>query len=562
VKIFPIAEGSHLSKLFMKFNPFFAYVPFLLGIILISCDNRQTADLIVHHAEIYTVNDNFELAEAFAIKDGKFLAVGSNSEILDQYHSDSILDLEGSFLYPGFIDAHAHFFGYGTGLQMADLSGLGSFHELVEKVLNHRKNFPDQTWILGRGWDQNLWEGKEFPKKDTLDKLFPDTPVLLTRIDGHAALANQTALNLGEINASTSISGGKVILDKGLPTGVLIDNAIDKVSAKIPQLGESDVKKALLTAQENCFKVGLTTVADAGLDRQEIELIEKLQKEGSLKMRIYAMVNPTPSNKAYYFEKGPFQNDRLTIKSFKVYGDGALGSRGAALLAPYHDSPGEQGFLLSSEEELANLAKEMYQQGFQMNTHCIGDSTNRILLDIYSKVLKGENNRRWRIEHAQVVHPDDIEKFAQYQIIPSVQPTHATSDMYWAKERLGPERITYAYTYKNLLDQNGMIALGSDFPVESINPLYGFHSAVARKDGNNWPEQGFQSGIKLNREEALKGMTIWAAYANFEEEIKGSIEAGKFADFVILQKDIMDVPEEEIRDMAVSSTYIGGEKVY
>lgn len=552
---------NHQSP-YMKFNLFFAFVSSILGIILMSCDNRQMVDLIVLRARIYTVNDNFELAEAFAVKNGKFMAVGSNKEILEQYHSDSILDLDGSFLYPGFIDAHAHFFGYGTGLQMADLSGLASFQELVETVQIHREKFPDQSWILGRGWDQNLWEGKEFPKKDALDKLFPDTPVLLTRIDGHAALANQAALDLGEINTSTSISGGKVIMEKGLPTGVLIDNAIQKVSARIPEMKESEVNKALLTAQENCFKVGLTTVADAGLDRQEIEQIEKLQKEGSLKMRIYAMVNPTPSNKSYYFEKGPYQNDRMTVKSFKVYGDGALGSRGAALLAPYHDSTEEQGFLLSSVEELEELAREMYNNGFQMNTHCIGDSTNRILLDIYSEVLKGENSRRWRIEHAQVVHREDIEKFAQYQIIPSVQPTHATSDMYWAEERLGPERIGDAYTYKNLLDQNGMIALGSDFPVESINPLYGFHSAVARKDGNNWPEQGFQSGNKLSREEALKGMTIWAAYANFEEELKGSIESGKFADFVILERDIMKIPEEELRDLVVSSTYIGGEKVY
>lgn len=546
----------------MKFNPITAFASSILGFILLSCEKAQMADLIVHHAGIYTVNDNFEQAEAFAIKDGRFIAVGTNSEILEQFKSDSVLDLDGSFLYPGFIDAHAHFYGYGTGLQMADLTGLASFDELVETVRIHREKFPDQPWILGRGWDQNLWEGKEFPKKDTLDHLFPNTPILLTRIDGHAALANQAALDLGEINASTSISGGKVILDMGLPTGVLIDNAIQNVSTRIPAMGESEVNKALLIAQQNCFKVGLTTVADAGLDRYEIEQIEKLQLEGSLKMRIYAMVNPTPSNKTHYFEKGPSQHDRLTVMSFKIYGDGALGSRGAALLSPYHDSPDEQGFLLSSVEELEGLAKDIYQQGFQMNTHCIGDSTNRILLDIYSKVLKGKNNRRWRIEHAQVVHREDIEKFAKYQIIPSVQPTHATSDMYWAEERLGPERIRDAYTYKNLLDQNGIIALGSDFPVESINPMYGFHAAVARKDVKNWPENGFQPESKLTREEALKGMTIWAAYANFEEKLKGSIEPGKFADFVILDKDIMKIPEEELREVEVSSTYIGGEKVY
>ena len=279
-------------------------------------------------------------------------------------------------------------------------------------------------------------------------------------------------------------------------------------------------------------------------------------------MRIYAMISPTEENRKYYFERGPFQNELITIRSFKIFGDGALGSRGAALLKPYHDAPEEQGFLLSPAEEFESLANEIYANGFQMNTHCIGDSTNRTLLDIYAKVLKGKNDRRWRIEHAQIIDKEDLDKFGQYSIIPSVQPTHATSDMYWAEDRLGAERIGDAYIFKQLLDQNGRIALGSDFPVESINPLYGFHAAVARKDAKNWPEGGFQSDNKLTREEALKGMTIWAAYANLEDDIKGSIEVGKLADFVLLEQDIMKVQEEDIRDIKVRGTYIGGKKVY
>lgn len=533
-----------------------------LLLTILACGSKEQADLLVYNAKVYTVNDQFSQAEAFAVRGGRFIAVGENDEILARYEASEALDLQGSTVYPGFIDAHAHFYGYGTGLQIADLTGASSFEEVIERLLVHREKHPEQAWLLGRGWDQNLWKEKAFPSRDKLDELFPDIPVLLTRIDGHAALANGKALEFGGITASTSMLGGKVMLEENIPTGILIDNAIRLVSEKIPELGLEEKKKALLAAQENCFQVGLTTVADAGLDREIIELMEEMQAEGNLKMRIYAMVNPTPENKAYYFKKGPHQNDQMTVRGFKIFGDGALGSRGAALLEPYHDAPDEQGFLLSSAKEFESLAQEMYAHGFQMNTHCIGDSTNRTILDIYAKVLKGENDRRWRIEHAQIVNSKDVEKFGENQIIPSVQPTHATSDMYWAEDRLGSERIHDAYIFKKLLDQNGYIALGSDFPVEAINPLYGFHAAVARQDAKGWPEEGFQSKDKLSREEALRGMTIWAAFANFEEDKKGSIEAGKLADFVILKQDIMTAPAEELRDIAVIGTFVGGEKVY
>src|SRR5690554_3368940 len=546
-----------------------AMKPFLLNfacvyffLMLISCATRERVDLIIYNGNIYTVDDEFQKAKAFAVKDGRFVAVGNSHEILEKYEAAEAVDLRGAAVYPGFIDAHAHFYGYGTGLQVADLTGADSFDELIQRVLDHRQKHPEQAWVLGRGWDQNLWEQKAFPSNDKLDELFPDTPVLLTRIDGHAALANSRALAIGEITPSTNILGGKVIMERNVPTGVLIDNAIGLVSEKIPGLTPTEKRKALLSAQENCFQVGLTTVADAGLSREIIELMEEMQEEGSLKMRIYAMVSPTPEDLAYYFEKGPYRKDRMTVKGFKIFGDGALGSRGAALLQPYHDSPDEQGFLLSSPKDFEKLAVSMYEHNFQMNTHCIGDSTNRVLLDIYAKVLKGKNERRWRIEHAQIVNEKDVAKFGQYNIIPSVQPTHATSDMDWAEDRLGQERMKDAYIFKELLDQNHLIALGSDFPVESVNPLYGFHAAVARKDAENWPQGGFQSENRLSREEALKGMTIWAAYANFEEDQKGSIETGKFADFVILEQDIMTEREEELRSLPVKGTYIGGERVY
>jgi len=532
-------------------------------VVLVSCQKPKTqVDVIYHGGTIYTVNQKFEITNAVAILDGRFLAVGSENDILATYNSNEIIDLEGKTVYPGFIDAHTHFFRYGEGLRVIDLVGTKSFDELVEKVKAYSDSNPDEQWILGGGWDQNLWEGQEFPSREKLDELFPDKPVLLSRIDGHAALVNQKALSLGGINASTKMLGGSVLIKNGKPTGILVDNAIDLVSDKIPKSTEEQARKSLLAAQENCFAVGLTSVADAGLDREVIELFEKMYQDSSLKMRVYAMVNPTKENMDYYFEKGTYQDNNLTVRSFKIYGDGALGSRGAALLKPYSDKPDETGFLLSTEDDFKNLASKMYEQGFQMNTHCIGDSANRTLLNIYADVLKGQNDLRWRIEHAQVVNPLDVKKFAEFSIIPSVQPTHATSDMYWAEQRLGPDRVKSAYIFKELLDQNGMIALGSDFPVEFINPLYGFHAAVARKDKNNWPDGGFQIENKLTREEALKGMTIWAAYANFEENLKGSIEPGKLADLVIMENDIMLEDSDKLRNLPIWRTIIGGETVY
>ncbi len=533
------------------------------GLIFQGCGTeKESADLIVHNATIYTVDGGFNIAQAFAIIDNRFVSVGSNNSVLSKFKSEQIIDMKGKTIYPGFIDAHAHFYRYGLGLHVADLLGAESEEELMQRVKDHFDRNPDVSWIMGKGWDQNLWEGKEFPTKDALDELFPDTPVLLTRIDGHAALVNQKALNLGGITASTEMIGGKVILKDGKPTGVLIDNAIKLVSSKVPDPSEDESRNALLGAQENCFEVGLTTVVDAGLERGVIELIQKLQQEKALKIRMYAMVNPSEDNMAHYFESGPYQDDNITIKSFKIYGDGALGSRGAALLRPYHDHSDHYGFLLKTPEEFDELAMKMYENGFQMNTHCIGDSANRTLLDIYAKYLKGKNDLRWRIEHAQIVSKEDMPKFAQYSIIPSVQPTHATSDMYWAEQRLGSFRIKTAYAYKDLLDQNEMLALGSDFPVEHINPLYGFHSAVARMDADNWPDGGFQPENRITREQALKGMTIWAAYANFEEHLKGSIEPGKLADYVVLEEDIMTVSRKDLRNIKVKNTFIGGEMVY
>ncbi|PSR56968.1 amidohydrolase [Adhaeribacter arboris] len=533
-----------------------------LSFVLLFCQSKTKVDLIIYNARVYTVNQNFDEAQAFAVKDGKFVEVGSTDAIRGKYTAQQETDAHGRPVYPGFIDAHAHFFGYALNLQQADLVGTTSFAEVVKKLVEHRQKYPNAAWLLGRGWDQNDWPNKNFPTQDTLNILFPDVPVFIERIDGHAALVNKKALNLAVISNQTKINGGIIEQKNNYLTGILVDNAVELVSSKIPKPSQTEKVAALLQAQQNCFAVGLTTVVDAGLEKPIIDLYDSLQQAEKLKIRLYAMLSPSVVNQQYYFKNGPYHTSRLDVSSFKVYADGALGSRGACLLYPYHDRPKETGFLLRRPADYRKLAADIYQHGFQMNTHAIGDSANRLLTDIYGEVLKSKNNRRWRIEHAQVVNPRDVVKFGRFSIIPSVQPTHATSDMYWAGERLGAERLPHAYAYKDLLAQNGTIALGSDFPVEHINPLFGFHSAVARQDAKNYPAQGFQMNNALSREQALRGTTLWAAYANFEEKNRGSIEPGKSADFVILNKDIMLIPAPEIRGTQVVSTFVNGEEVY
>lgn len=534
----------------------------MLSVLLYNCTSsvKQQADLIIHNAIIYTVDSSFSVAESFAIKNGKIIAVGKSEDILSKYNGEK-LDIQGKTVFPGFIDAHCHFYGYGLGLKKVDLTGTKSFDEVIERLVEFSKTNQSE-WIQGRGWDQNDWDIKEFPDRTKLDSLFPNKPVFLKRIDGHAALANQEALRRAKITGATKVDGGMIELKNGTPTGILIDNAIDLVAKVIPSPGKAEVRDAILAAQKNCFAAGITTVSDAGLDKQIVDLVDEMQKNGELKIRIYAMLTDSKENLNYYLKNGIYKTDRLNVRSFKFYADGALGSRGACLLQPYSDKPDHYGFLLNKPEYYIEYAKKLFDSGFQMNTHCIGDSANRFILTIYGMILKERNDKRWRIEHAQVIHPSDFEKFERFSIIPSVQPTHATSDMYWAEKRLGPERVKGAYAYKNLIFSSVMPALGTDFPVENINPMHTFYAAVARKDLRGFPENGWQTENALTREETLKGMTIWAAYANFEEDEKGSIEPGKFADFVVLDRDIMKINIEEVPNVRVIHTFVNGEKVY
>ncbi len=534
---------------------------FLLASLFFTACSTKTADLLVYNAHIYTVDSSFKEVEAMAIDKGLIVATGKKTDLEAQYSFQEKEDAAGQYIYPGFIDAHAHFVGYAMNLLQVDLVGTKSWDEILQKVKAFSKENP-KGWIIGRGWDQNDWTLKNYPDNTELNTLFPDRPVLLTRIDGHAAIANQKALMLAGITGKEKIIGGEVESINHKPTGILIDNAVDIVGNKIPEKTEEEFRAAITKAQENCFAMGLTTLNDCGLDFEVVEKIKRLQEENLLRMRLYIMLSDKVTNYAYAEKKGKLIGDRLTVRSFKVYGDGALGSRGACLLQPYSDRANHYGFLLSNAEHYDSVASWCFKNGWQMNTHAIGDSGNRVILSTYGKYLSPTNDLRWRIEHAQVVNPADIQLFGKHRIIPSVQPTHATSDMYWAANRLGTDRIPHAYAYKTLLEQNKWIPLGTDFPVEDISPFKTFYAAVFRQDGNEWPANGFQLDNSLSREEALRGMTIWAAKANFEETKKGSLEVGKYADFVILDKDLMTVTPKSLREISVIATYSNGKKEY
>lgn len=546
----------------MRLNSILISLIAFLSIDNTAVSQQQEADLIVHNAKVFTVNNDFSKTTSFAVKDGKFIAIGESKEILKQFFSKNIIDGKGQFVYPGLNDGHSHFLGYGIWVtKYANLVNTNSFDEIIEILIKHDSSFLG-NWLLGRGWDQNNWEVKEFPNNERLNEAFPDKAVVLTRIDGHAVIANDFALKIAGINENTKIDGGEVVVENGHMTGVLIDNAADKMKAAVPQFNEEEKTQALLTAQQNCFAQGLTTVTDAGLEKEDILLIKKLQDEGKLKIKVYAMLSPSQENFDYFYPQGPLHLPLLTVSSVKLYSDGALGSRGALLLEPYSDDPENYGLQLSSDEYFLEMCQMAYKSGYQVNTHAIGDSGNRLMLQTYSKVLKTKNDRRWRVEHAQIVHPDDLKLFKDYSIIPSVQATHCTSDMHWADERLGEERIKTAYAYQDLLNQLGWLVNGTDFPIEGISPLKTYYASVARKDTKGWPKDGFQKENALNRTDALRSITIWPAKGSFDENTKGSIEIGKCADFVILDTDLLNCKEENILKTSVISTFVDGKKVY
>ena len=529
----------------------------LFLIFLTSC--TESVDLIVHNAKIYSADELNTRYSSFAVKEGKFVYVGGD-EILSNYSSANIINAQDLPVYPGFIDSHAHFYDLGFYLNQVDLKNTQSLEEVIDRVTEFDAE-NNSNFIIGRGWDQNDWNNKTFPTNTLLNEKFPDKPVVLRRIDGHAYLVNDSALKLAGINNSTKVDGGEIVKIGNRLTGVLIDNSMRLVDKIIPEPSKEESIQALLSAQDLAFQYGLTTISDAGLTKKQIDLIDELQKDGALKIRIYAMIENDPSSLEHYLELGPYKTDRLNVRSVKVYVDGALGSRGALLIDDYSDRKGYKGIIRTPIDSVNNLAFRLAGTKFQMNTHAIGDKANRIVLNAYRDALFDFRDPRWRIEHAQVIAKEDFDLF-NTKIIPSVQPTHATSDMYWLNERIGPIRAKYAYAYKELLDKSQIIAFGTDFPVEDISPIMTYYSAVARKDINGYPDEGFQIENSISRGDALIAMTRHGAYANFEEDEKGSIEVGKFADFVILDNDLLRVPENRIPRIKIVATFINGELVF
>lgn len=537
----------------------FALLLFIMVSMIISAQTK--ADLIIHNAKIYTVNTTFDLAEAMAVSKGKIIGIGKNESILKQFKSNTVKDLKGKTVFPGFIDAHCHFTGFATDKWKCELWGTKSWDEVISRLTEYAKNAP-MEWIYGRSWDQNDWPVKEFPNKEKLDQLFPDRPVYLKRIDGHAAVANQKALDLAKITTATQVKGGEIEQKNGKLTGILLDNAMLLVEKHLPQISDEMAINYIADLQKECFSLGLTSVHDCGITEQTLAILEKTQAQSILKMKVFALLEDNPEYYDRWIKKGRYVNENITVGGFKVYSDGALGSRGACLIHDYSDKKGWKGFLLSDRNHFENLAKKLKNSDLQMCTHAIGDSANRTILQIYGEVLGVKNDRRWRIEHAQIVNKNDFGLFGKYSIIPSVQPTHATSDMYWAENRLGKERLKFAYAYKDLLKENGWLPLGTDFPVEEINPIKTFFAAVARKDAHLFPVNGFQKENSLTREQAIRGMTIWAAKAAFQEKELGSLEIGKSADFIILDTDLMTAPEKDLLQTKVLETFSSGNKVY
>lgn len=529
----------------------FFYICFVV-LTLSSCHQKIKVDFILKDATIYTLNNYNDIVQCMAVANNSIVAIGNNEEVLSHYFSDSIISLKGKFVYPAFIDAHAHFFGLADFLGECNLYGTKSIQEIIRKLKTFRKNNPDKKWLIGRGWDQNLFDNKQFPTKEALDSVFADIPVCLKRVDGHAVWTNSKAIEIAGITTNTKVKGGTILLNEHhQPTGIFIDNAMTLIEKHIPKKSKKEIIQLLKKAEAVCFHHNVHTIHDAGLELWQIQLLDSLIETGFLKIRIYAMALLNEGNLNYFIQHACIDKKNFKVKGFKIYADGALGSRGALLKQTYNDWKDKtyRGLSLISYDSLKKVLKILYDKGFQACTHAIGDSANKLVLQAYSEILPAQNNRRWRIEHAQIVDSQDIRYFQEYHILPSVQPTHAVSDKNWAIERIGNKRVHFAYCYQTLWQQNKILPLGTDFPVEDVSPLKTFFAAVFRKDYDLKDTTTFQAQEKLNRLQTLKGMTLDAAYAGFMENEIGSLEVGKTADFIILDFDLMNISEKELSEM-------------
>ncbi len=532
------------------------------ALTLTSCNMKEKVDLVIKGGTIYTVDKDFSTCDAVAVKDGIIVAVGSQEDISEKYDAEKVINLEGATMYPGFNDAHGHTYMLGESLKRVDLRGATSFEEILGR-LKKRYDEEKPAFLSGEGWDQNLWPVKQFPDNKELSKMFPDIPVILERIDFHAVIVNDKAIEmLGVKPGDPSIPAGEAIVKDGRFTGVFLENMGVRFYGVLPANDKGYTREVFASAEQECFKYGLTSATSPGSSGGDLfilEVLDSMYTEGILKLRLDNMMNPTPENTARFTK--PYVNGRLRIAGIKLFVDGALGSRGALMLEPYSDMKSTKGLQVTTDEEFEKACSWAYEHGFQVSTHCIGDAANRIALNHYIKFLPKGNDRRWRIEHAQILDSADFDKFGEYSIVPSIQPTHATSDMLWAVDRVG-SRIKTAYAYQQLLNQLGWLPSGTDFPIESVNPVYTFCAAVYRKNLDFVPEGGFQMENALSKEDALRSMTIWAAKASFEEANKGSIEPGKYADFTVLDRDIMTVEEKDVPAAKVLKTFVGGELVY
>jgi predicted amidohydrolase YtcJ len=531
---------------------------------------QPSADLILTNARIYTVDERRPHGEAMAIGGGRVRFVGSQRGALAlKGPRTRVVDLDGRTVIPGMVDAHAHLLGLGMALRTVDLTGTKSYDEVIARVAARAREAPAATWILGRGWDQNDWSDTRFPSHEALSRAVPEHPVYLTRVDGHAALVNARAMAAANLTAAaTNPEGGRIErLANGAPSGVLVDRAMGLVARAIPPAPREEVRAATLAAVKEANRWGLTGIHDAGVGRETIDVYEELARERRYTLRNYVMIRSDDATLDHYIKRGPqsaLHDGRLWIRAIKISADGALGSRGAALLEPYSDSPEHSGLVTTPRERIEQVAVRALRAGFQLNVHAIGDRANRIVLDAFEAALGTvpTADHRFRIEHAQILHYADIPRFAQLDVIPSMQASHQTSDMYWAGNRLGPTRLLGAYAWRALLETGVIIPNGSDFPVEAVNPLISFHAAVSRQDERNWPTGGWFAEQRMTREEALKSMTLWPAIAAFQEADYGSLAPGKVADFVVLDQDIMSVAPERILATRVIATYLAGRPVY
>ncbi len=546
-------------------------------IVAFACQRGpKVADLVFKNGTIYTVDDQFRTAEAVAVVQDRIAFVGSNADVQAWIGDGTkVVDLQGKTLVPGFIDAHYHYLGVGKREYHLNLDGARSLQEFLSRVKAEAEKTPKGQWITGRGWIEEDWPTKRFPTRQDLDRVAPDHPVFLTRADGHAAVVNSLALKIAGITSVTpDPQGGQILKDRrtGQPTGMLLDRAMALVRKHLPPDTTFEMRRNYaLKANEIALAYGITQVHDMGVSWDVVDLYKKLYESDELDVRIHAYIRGPGEDADRLLNEGPqigLFDHHLTVRGIKMVADGALGSRGAALLQPYSDED-TQGFLIYKDEEIYPTIKKATEAGIQMAIHAIGDSANRKVLDLYEKAFadipasrRKLGDPRFRIEHAQIVALDDIPRFARLGVIPSMQPSHAIGDLHFAVRRLGLERMTEGYAWRTFIDLGCYIAGGSDAPVEEGSPMIEFYAACVRKDTTGYSGEGWHPELRMTREEALRSLTIWASKAVFEEDIKGSIEVGKLADFTVLDRDLMTEPEERLFDINVTMTVIGGKIVF